>query len=79
MRFVIATSFSKPEHLGEIAVAADQHGFDSVAIDSYGLTELLGRELDELGGREEGYLQKAQRRELGTMDWKSLNPRKIQV
>lgn len=54
-------------------------GFDSIAIDSYGYTNLLGRDLSKLGGSGEGYLQKAQRRGLGTMDWKSLNPKTIRI
>ncbi len=54
-------------------------GFDSIAIYTYGYTHLLGRDVDKLGGTGEGYLQKAARRGLGTMDWKSLNPKTIKV
>ena len=54
-------------------------GFDSIAIDSFGYAELMGRDIDKLGGGGESYLQKAQRRGLGTMDWRSLNPKRIQV
>ena len=43
------------------------------------VSRLLGRDLAKLGGKGEGYLQKAQRRGLGTMDWQSLNPKKVKV
>jgi len=35
MRFVIATSFSRPEDLGEIAVAADECGYDAVTVSDH--------------------------------------------
>ena len=35
MRFTIATSFSKPEHLAELAVAADESGFDMLAFSDH--------------------------------------------
>jgi probable F420-dependent oxidoreductase len=35
MRFAIATSFSRPEHLAEIAVAADECGYDLLAFSDH--------------------------------------------
>jgi uncharacterized protein (DUF362 family) len=49
-------------------------GTDMVAVDSYGYTNLMGRNTDELT-----YLHKATARGLGNMDWKSYNPKEVQV
>jgi uncharacterized protein (DUF362 family) len=47
---------------------------DMVAADSFGYTELLERDLNELT-----YVDKATQAGLGTKDWKSLNPREVTV
>jgi len=47
-------------------------GVDMVALDSYGYTELLKRNLNELG-----YVNNAHERGLGNKNWKSLNYREI--
>ncbi len=49
-------------------------GTDMVAVDAFGAAELLGRDLARIK-----YLSMATERGLGTMDWKSLNPREVQV
>ena len=35
MKFVVATSFSKIEQLGPIAIAADESGFEALAISDH--------------------------------------------
>lgn len=49
-------------------------GVDMVALDSFGYTELLKRDLNELG-----YVHNAHERGLGNKNWKSLNYRDITV
>ena len=49
-------------------------GTDMVAVDSYGFTEMLGRDLDLLE-----YVHKAQARGLGTTDWRSLKVKEVQA
>ncbi|MGD7654173.1 MAG: DUF362 domain-containing protein [Verrucomicrobiales bacterium] len=49
-------------------------GTDMVAIDSYGFTRLLERDVEKLE-----YLHKAHRRGLGTMDWKDLKLKEVEA
>lgn len=49
-------------------------GIDMVAVDSYGYTELMGRDLSELT-----YIHKAHERGLGNRNWKDANHKEVRV